>query len=309
MIFFKKTTSSNTISQSNSETLENKYTNEINIYDELPVAYQSVDIDGNIIYVNQLWLDTLGYSSKEVIGKSFGNFIPKSNLELFKQNFPKFKKEGKTSVDFEMVKKDGSIIFVSFIGRIIYDKNGKFKQTHCVFKDITIQKKIEKQIIEDEKRLKSIIDVAPFGAHTYELKADGRLIFIAYNKSADKILNLDHKTMIGKELLEAFPGNAGTKLPSMYKKAALTGEPYYNQQVNYDAKGITGAFDVYAFQTAQNQVTVFFQNITEKIKDIDTIKKKSEELEQFNKFMIDREHKMIELKKQIRELEEKLARK
>jgi hypothetical protein len=77
-----------------------------------------------------------------------------------------------------------------------------------------------------------------------------------------------------------------------------------NQQVNYDAKEITGAFDIYAFQTSENQVTVFFQNVSERIKNIESIKRKSEELERMNKFMIDREHKMIELKERIKELEE-----
>jgi len=280
-----------------------------NVYEELPIPYQSLNIDGNLINVNQKWLDTLGYSRSEVIGQSFGKLIPKDNLELFKQNFPKFKKEGKTQVDFDMVKKDGKIISVSFNGKIEYDEKGNFKQTHCMFVDVTEKKNNETKIYENEKRLKSIIDVAPFGAHTYDLKSNGKLILVAANKSADNILKIEHTKLLGKELIEAFPGNKGTELPEMYRRAAKTGESYKNQQVNYDAKGITGAFDVYAFQTNENQVTVFFQDITKRAIDIEAIKNKSEELERFNKFMVDREHKMIELKSRIKELEEQLKNK
>jgi hypothetical protein len=55
---------------------------------------------------------------------------------------------------------------------------------------------------------------------------------------------------------------------------------------------------------------LFFANvsldITDRKKTLDGLKKKNEELERFTKISIDRELKMVEMKKKIKELENKL---
>jgi PAS domain-containing protein len=45
------------------------------LYDRAPLAYQSLDELGNILEVNPSWLNALGYTKKEVIGKSFADFL------------------------------------------------------------------------------------------------------------------------------------------------------------------------------------------------------------------------------------------
>ncbi len=133
----------------------------------------------------------------------------------------------------------------------------------AVFEDITERKRGEEALLASEKRLQAIIDAAPFGAHLYHLEADDRLIYVAGNESADRILGIDCDQFIGMTLEEAFPGNVGTELPDMYKRAARTGEPYSTFQTNYDASGISGIFEVHAVQTAPNQMVAFFRDVTE----------------------------------------------
>src|SRR5674476_642757 len=36
------------------------------LFNKAPLGYQSLDLDGNLIEVNQHWLDTLGYTREEV---------------------------------------------------------------------------------------------------------------------------------------------------------------------------------------------------------------------------------------------------
>jgi PAS domain S-box-containing protein len=45
------------------------------LYEKAPLGYQSLDENGHFIVVNQTWLDTLGYTREEVIGKSFADFL------------------------------------------------------------------------------------------------------------------------------------------------------------------------------------------------------------------------------------------
>jgi PAS domain S-box-containing protein len=117
------------------------------LHENAPLPYQSLNENGRIIEVNQAWLSTLGYEREEVIGKSFGDFLHPDWKAHFKENFPRFKAVGEVlGVEFEMVRKDGSFLSVSFNGKIGTDHEGHFQQTHCIFQDITKRKQAEEKI-------------------------------------------------------------------------------------------------------------------------------------------------------------------
>lgn len=104
------------------------------LYHNAPVAYQSLNEDGNVIEVNSFWLNQLGYSDSEVRGKWFGDFLSEESRAHFKKNFPKFKERGHIrDVKFSMIAKDGSTVNVSFEGKISYTDDGQFNMTHCIF--------------------------------------------------------------------------------------------------------------------------------------------------------------------------------
>jgi PAS domain S-box-containing protein len=126
-------------------------------YEDAPLGYQSLDASGNFLDVNREWLNVLGYSKEEVIGRCFSDFIASESLDTFVQNFPRFKAGGKTrATEFEMIKKDGSRVTVSFDGNIEYDQEGHFKRTHCIMHDITDRVKAQKQLLDYQGKLKSL---------------------------------------------------------------------------------------------------------------------------------------------------------
>ena len=133
------------------------------LFENAPLGYQSLDANGDLIELNETWCELLGYTKEEVLGRNFSEFVHPDFREHFKLNFPKFKNIGYIlGVEFEMVKKDGSEIIVSFDGRIGHEHDGSFKQTHCVLKDITACKQAEKEVrtlnAELEQRVKQRTD-------------------------------------------------------------------------------------------------------------------------------------------------------
>lgn len=116
------------------------------LYNNAPLSYQSLDSDGNIIEVNEKWLATLGYTQIEVIGKWFGNFLSPAYKDDFQKRFPIFKANGAIQSEFEMVHKNGNKLFIAFEGRIGYDLNGEFKQSHCILQDITDRNKAVQEL-------------------------------------------------------------------------------------------------------------------------------------------------------------------
>ena len=128
------------------------------LYERAPLAYQSLDEKGRLLEVNQAWLDMLGYERHEVIGRSAANFLSPDWREHFKKNFPRFKSVGEVlGVEFELRTKEGFPILVSVNGRIGYDKEGNFQQTHCILYDITERDRADRirdQIVADlQKKL------------------------------------------------------------------------------------------------------------------------------------------------------------
>jgi PAS domain S-box-containing protein len=114
------------------------------LYENAPLAYQSLDSDGNFIDVNPQWLRWLGYERDEIIGSCFAEFLHPDWQEVFTSNFPVFKKRGYISgVEFRIRHKNGYYLDIAFEGCVGYDPDGSFRQTYCVFQDISARKQEE----------------------------------------------------------------------------------------------------------------------------------------------------------------------
>jgi PAS domain S-box-containing protein len=140
------------------------------LFNKAPLGYQSLDSDGFIIDVNQQWLDTLGYERQEVIGKWFGCFITAANKDNFREQFQIFKAQGHIHSEFEMNHKNGGVLFLAFEGKIAHDLNGNFKQTHCIFQDITQWKQAEEKIKSSYALLQIAGNTAHFGGWSVDLE-------------------------------------------------------------------------------------------------------------------------------------------
>jgi PAS domain S-box-containing protein len=129
------------------------------LFDKAPLGYQSLDENGIIREVNQAWLDILGYSRQEVIGRWFGDFLLPDYFERFPKRFACLKGNGEVcNLEFEMVRKDGARIDVSFYARVAVDNQGRFVRTHCMFQDVTARKQAEEALRATEERLRLKLD-------------------------------------------------------------------------------------------------------------------------------------------------------
>ncbi|BCS89787.1 PAS domain S-box protein [Pseudodesulfovibrio sediminis] len=119
------------------------------LYMDAPVPYQSLDAKGNILEVNRKYCDVLGYEREELLGRNFSELLHPEWQQHFVDNFPRFKAVGEIlGVEFEMQRKDGEYILVTFNGRIGKQPDGQFLQTHCVFRDISTERATEDHLIQ-----------------------------------------------------------------------------------------------------------------------------------------------------------------
>ncbi|MDD4309580.1 MAG: PAS domain S-box protein [Candidatus Cloacimonetes bacterium] len=131
------------------------------LYYNAPIAYQSLDVNGNILSVNYAWLQNLGYQLDEVIGKNFAEFLAPESRDKFQVSFPRFKAAGYVEgVELLLQKKDGKQILANFEGKIVYNEDGSFRSTHCVYSDITQRKQVELALEESNTKYKLLTETA-----------------------------------------------------------------------------------------------------------------------------------------------------
>lgn len=119
------------------------------LFDDAPMPYQSLDAEGRFITVNKMFCQILGYTPEELIGRNFAEFLHPDWAEHFRENFPKFKAVGEIlGVEFQMKKKNGAFVLVSFTGKVGKEPDGSFRQTHCVFRDITAERAYQEGLVK-----------------------------------------------------------------------------------------------------------------------------------------------------------------
>lgn len=165
------------------------------LFEKAPLGYQSLDINGRFIDVNQKWLDTLGYHKDEVIGKWFGDFLCPEYVEGFRQRFPIFKAQGYIYSEFEMLSKDGKKLIIGFDGKIGYNTLGEFRQTHCILQDITDQRKAEKALIESEERYRQLSEQT----RTFTWEVDERGLYTFVDSMCYEVLGYYPEELIQKK--------------------------------------------------------------------------------------------------------------
>ncbi len=53
------------------------------LFENAPLGYHSLDIEGNFVELNETWCDLLGYKKNEVLGKNFSEFLHPDSLKVF----------------------------------------------------------------------------------------------------------------------------------------------------------------------------------------------------------------------------------
>jgi len=112
--------------------------------------------DNNLFtHVNDRFLDMIGYTRDEVIGKNPKHFCSKTSLKLARKQIVERRKGKKGFYETHWVKKHGGHIPTIVSASPIMTDSGHYEGSIAVIIDITQMKKIEQTLREREKELKT----------------------------------------------------------------------------------------------------------------------------------------------------------
>jgi PAS domain S-box-containing protein len=252
------------------------------LFDNAPLGYQSLDFNGNFIEVNQQWLNSLGYSREEVIGKWFGDFLSPAYQNGFRERFPIFKTNGRIHSEFEMVHKNGNKLFVAFEGMIGYDLRGEFKQTHCILQDITERKLAEKLISENERKFRNLVETT--NDVIWETNLEGLYTYVS--PQIEKILGYRPEELIGHSPFELISSDELVEISKKSDEIVSEGKPFdalININMHKDGHGIIFETSGVPVHDANNNLVGYRginRDITDRVRAEDEILLLNAELEQ-----------------------------
>jgi PAS domain S-box-containing protein len=117
------------------------------LYDNAPCGYHSLNEKGVFVNVNNTLATWLGYSKEEMIGREFSEFLPASEVPIYKSRYPDFVNRGRvTDVEFPMQCKDGSELPVSVSAVAMRDEQGNFIKSRSIIFDNRDRKSAEAKI-------------------------------------------------------------------------------------------------------------------------------------------------------------------
>ena len=199
------------------------------LFENSPVAYQSLDIAGRFIDVNQRLCDLLGYRADELLGRDFGELWSDGTRSCFPDTFDRFKRNDQVSGELHLIRKDGREISVILEGRIQRDEKGDFVRTHCILTDIT-----ERRRIEEELRFQAIV-LNQIGDNVTVTDPEGIVTYV--NDAVCRSLKRSREEVLGRsvELYGEDPARSATQRQIV--ETTLADGEWRGEVANYASDG------------------------------------------------------------------------
>lgn len=125
--------------------LEEAFNQIEDFYNNAPCGFHSIDKEGRMVRINNTELGWLGYTREE-FGQQryFADLLSAESKKKFALEFPQFIATGTVrDLEFEMIRKDGSVLPVLLSASAILDKNGHYLMSRSVVLDISASKQAE----------------------------------------------------------------------------------------------------------------------------------------------------------------------
>ncbi len=235
------------------------------IAENIPATVAYLDKDLNIAFANSACLKGFGAENSDtVLGRPLQDFLSE---EQFNQARPFIKRASAgASVRFETsetgAKNETIWTDISILPDM--EASGELKGFFLLAYDVTPHRAATQAAQESEKQFRSLINACPLGILTYRADENDDLILTGSNPAADTLLG-SMQRHTGKQILDIFPNLKDTEIPKRYLAAARDGATWHSQ-VTYKQDGISGTYDFVVFQTIPGTIAVMFQDISEKLR-------------------------------------------
>lgn len=146
------------------------------LYHNAPCGYHSLGPDKIFIRINDTELKWLGYERNEIVGKkSMADLMTPESRKRWEKNFALFKEQRRFgNLEYDMVRKDGSVFPMLISTEAVLDQDGKFLESRTAALDITEIRNFQNELQKKNQEL----------AETYEELGKKQKMILQHEKMA-----------------------------------------------------------------------------------------------------------------------------
>lgn len=234
------------------------------LFDLAPDTYYILDFDGVFVMANKAAEEMSGYKREEVLGKNLRD----SNLLIPVDVTKAFVNLGKNVLgmptgpdEYKLQKKDGTIITIA-AKTVPVTISGK-RYVLGIARDISDQKKLLDQIEEKEKRFQGLFEEMTSGCAIYSTADQGKTFVIRdFNKAAEKIENVTKNEVLGKDVVQVFPGVVEFGLLTAFEQVYTTGLPTDLPLKFYKDDRISGWRENHIYKLPSGDIVAIYNDVT-----------------------------------------------
>ncbi len=170
------------------------------------------DVNGHYTYVSPQAEKMMGYTVKEIIGRSPFDFMPSDEAERFIPMVSKMQANHERIAGFEntLIAKDGSKKNFETNGTPLFDEKGNFLGYMGTCRDITERKHSEKALQESEQRFRIMADGTPVMIWAHDAKGNIEYINTAYRRffgvNLEQVLGQNWHPLVHEDNREKYVG-------------------------------------------------------------------------------------------------------
>ena len=220
-----------------------------------------------------------GRSSQEMVcAEDFFNSIHSEDLPKCKEMIEEsICSVAACNMEYRVIWPDGAIRWLRSQGSALCNPEGRATNLIGLIMDITESKQKEEEIKASEVKFRELFNNMSSGVAVYQANEDGNdFVFKEFNRAGERIEKIKRGDLIGKSVLEIFPGVRDFGLFDVFERVWNTGIPEQYPVSFYKDQRIAGWRENYVYRLPSGEVVAVYDDITES-KQTEEALRKSEE--------------------------------
>ena len=237
------------------------------------------DLEGTIIAWNLGAQRMYGYTEKEALGMNIERLTPPGKAAEQREFTRRLiSGEDVTSFETQRVAKDGSILDVWLtVTKIVERPSDTIMSTGrditnpvgiaSIERNISSRKAAEAAFEKEQTKFRELFNTMSSGVAIYEAKGNGEDFIIAdINKAGETTSKVRREDIIGKSVLQVFPGVRKLGLFDVFGQVWKTGQPQHVPVFQYRDERFSQWVDNQVFKLPSGEIVAVYDDVTERMR-------------------------------------------
>lgn len=223
-------------------------------------GFWTTDLRGRFLEVNDAYCAMMGYSREELLTMDVTGVESMETPEATARHISKVLDTGGGRFETRQRRKDGRILDMEVSANYSALHGGRI---YAFLRDITERTRAQALLREGEARLKDLFENLSSGVAVYRASPDGQDFFFSdFNLAAERIDKVRREDLIGKNVVDVFPGITALGLLDVLRRVWASGVAEHFPVSFYQDERITGWRENYVYKLPNGEIAAIYNDVT-----------------------------------------------